>query len=353
MRFFAAMLVVGFHCSLGFKTPFWAGDLLRNGYEAVSFFFVLSGFILTYVYAPEAGSSISKGRFWAARIARICPVYYLALALDLPRVVYSANVVHTTEKPLFLAALFATPLFLQSWIPSVESIWNLPAWSLSVEAFFYAIFPFLIPPLLRVRTGRVIAGALLLVFVVGGLRSVINTVCTPELCGVWTTVAHYQPLLHLPHFILGSATAMLILQGKFVRPGRAECIAAGTCICIVSIFWGRSHLPAMMVSDAILAPLYALLIYSAAQSKGIFSSALSRNVFVGLGEISYGIYILHGPLFFIWARLCERKLHISPVSAAWTFIPLLIISCTLVYILIEKPCRRIIALHFNRRLRPS
>src|SRR3954452_4476377 len=71
LRFFAAMLVVFFHCGVQFRFPAWTGDFFTNGYEAVSFFFVLSGFILTYVYAADPETEVPRRRFWVARIARI------------------------------------------------------------------------------------------------------------------------------------------------------------------------------------------------------------------------------------------------------------------------------------------
>src|SRR5579875_2310310 len=84
LRFFAALWVVLFHIR---ELGLWPGGplpyraLVRVGYLGVSFFFVLSGFILVYVYA---GRHIPKGRFWQARFARVYPAYLFSLLIFLP-----------------------------------------------------------------------------------------------------------------------------------------------------------------------------------------------------------------------------------------------------------------------------
>ena len=346
LRFFAAMLVVFYHAGRELRFPAWTGDFFENGYEAVSFFFVLSGFILTYVYASSADPQISRRRFWAARIARICPVYYLALILDLPRLLYSVFVIGNTSKPRFTLAAVSTPVFLQSWIPTAEDLWNVPAWSLSVEAFFYLLFPFIVVPLRRSRPLWLLGAAILTVVIFGIVRTIVWTGAFPP---VIRGIFHFSPLLHLPQFVLGIAMAVLFLEGITIGHRRAETLVASIAISVCALFWFRSQLPALLTSDALLAPLYALLIYSAAQSAGPLSATLSRQILVWLGEISYGVYILHVPLFFLWSRLCARILHLPPLIVFWGFIALLLGFCSIVYYFVERPCRVAVAQWLDRR----
>src|SRR5580698_8802877 len=81
-RFVAALLVVCFHFVP--LAPGWVNSILRNGYLGVPFFFVLSGFILTYNYASDPQQRIVARSFWMARFARIYPIYLVALVLSLP-----------------------------------------------------------------------------------------------------------------------------------------------------------------------------------------------------------------------------------------------------------------------------
>jgi len=145
LRFFAALHVALFHLDAMrvLKGPSWLKSLAGIGYVGVSFFFVLSGFILVYTYA---GRKIELKEFWQTRFARIYPAYLFSLLLTFPFFYWGA---HYLDIPFFAFAhshfwLSATLVLLlaQAWIPAAALAWNSVAWSLSVEAFFYTIFPF-------------------------------------------------------------------------------------------------------------------------------------------------------------------------------------------------------------------
>ena len=150
LRFFAAIYVVAFH--IGKTDPVRHAEaaswrlFINHGYFAVSFFFILSGFLLTRIYR-DAWTSASYKPFIVARFARIYPVYLLALAIQAP-FYYPLAQLHKT---------IAVALMVQSWtvLPSdYPGAWNFPAWSLSVEWFFCMIFPVLLWLLARIRKKR-------------------------------------------------------------------------------------------------------------------------------------------------------------------------------------------------------
>ena len=159
LRFFAAAEVIIYHfgrmTDVDLVTYYFGNDLTSfpgsflqiattAGHEAVTFFFVLSGFILTYVYAgsnESQGFATRKSDFWWARFARLAPTFYLGLLLSAPFLLYSAFVMHSLALPRLIASLLLAPTFLQAWWPPVVYLWNFPAWSLSVEFLFYALFP--------------------------------------------------------------------------------------------------------------------------------------------------------------------------------------------------------------------
>src|SRR5947209_14362044 len=138
LRFLAAALILVVHYYSAFGAPQYVLDLA--GHHAVTFFFVLSGFILCYVY-PELAGWKARGRFLLARLARIYPTHLASLALLV--------VLLPEVRPTILArpsVLVANLCLVQSWVPRESYYYSLnsPAWSISTELFFYACFPFLV-----------------------------------------------------------------------------------------------------------------------------------------------------------------------------------------------------------------
>jgi peptidoglycan/LPS O-acetylase OafA/YrhL len=125
---------------------------LHNGFLGVSLFFVLSGFIITYSHYAETMTPTVIGRFYWARIARIYPVYLLALVLALP----------TLAAPLTRFDALSVLTMTQAWtIPASKQgfAWVMQAWTLSIEVVFYLLFPFYWPFVRRLSLiGTVVLG---------------------------------------------------------------------------------------------------------------------------------------------------------------------------------------------------
>jgi len=139
-RFVAALTVVFFHYGqqvFPASVPFLHDNIIA-GPIAVGYFYVLSGFIMAIAYyRPESDFSdiepINRRKYWIARVARIYPVYILALLI-----IVAAKYKTVIDQPELLP-LHLT--MLQAWIPGYPITLNTPGWSLSVEAFFYLCFP--------------------------------------------------------------------------------------------------------------------------------------------------------------------------------------------------------------------
>src|SRR3954469_3132944 len=155
LRFLAALHVLLFHVQAmgAVFGPAWFRNLSSIGYVGVSFFFVLSGFILVYTYA---GKQVNTGDFWRARFARVYPAYAFALLISMPFFLFAVR--HFNEIKLPFMAFEAAHvkltaaleiLLLQAWVPPAALSWNPVGWSLSVEAFFYLLFPLLLLPYTR------------------------------------------------------------------------------------------------------------------------------------------------------------------------------------------------------------
>ena len=138
LRFFAAFHVALFHLNeMGAITgPHWLKTFAGIGYVGVSFFFVLSGFILVYTYA---GRNVVLGEFYQTRFARIYPAYLFSLVLTFPFFCFGALKMHVpffyfAEQHFTLSAVLVL-LLLQSWVPQAALSWNAVAWSRSSKRF--------------------------------------------------------------------------------------------------------------------------------------------------------------------------------------------------------------------------
>ena len=354
LRFFAAAEVVIFHFP---SIPFIPMDFLRGltsaGYQAVTFFFVLSGFILTYVYTGREKQeyiTVSAREFWRARIARILPAYILGLILLLPAFIYSALIAKIASIETFILGMVLVPSFLQAWWPPLALIWNKPAWSLSVEVLFYAIFPIL--PRATTRLGRnyLILMAFGLVIVIVTLRSFITHQTDYSSPVPWQSFVLYFPLFHLPQFIFGYALGRLYLFGPAISPKIHAIMLCAGAIGLLLVFGYRLLLPWWTHTDAALVLLFGLIIFGGARAENALNGLASPFILL-MGEASYSIYILHVPIWFWW-DWTTRKILRSSLPALLDFaiyFGLVIVASVLCYLYVEKPMRRWILGHREHR----
>ncbi|MBK6274557.1 MAG: acyltransferase [Saprospirales bacterium] len=110
-------------------------NIISCGNSAVSFFFILSGFIMVIANTDNRNETkkIVAKDYYKKRFERIYPLYFLSLILYL---VFCNDYINNSSKLYsFLSSLF----LIQAWIPKFASDFNFPGWSLSVEVFFYLI----------------------------------------------------------------------------------------------------------------------------------------------------------------------------------------------------------------------
>lgn len=141
LRFFAAAMIVLGHCHGVFENTNRIAEIFALN-QAVSFFFVLSGFILVYVY-PALNNSRDRYHFLLARVARIWPAHIASFLLLLILAPMTLRPTISDSVPwIILTNIF----MVHSWIP----LWNYflsfngVSWSISTEFFFYLCFPLLI-----------------------------------------------------------------------------------------------------------------------------------------------------------------------------------------------------------------
>ncbi|MFO0987444.1 MAG: acyltransferase [Alphaproteobacteria bacterium] len=345
LRFFAAMVVVVFHYNPDkFATlPGVFQSWLETGYEAVTFFFVLSGFILYYVYAESGFSQRgSVRRFLVARLGRLAPAYFLALAIALP--IYIEESLRESDRTgaelVVHVALVLTAM--QSWWPDAALAWNPPSWSMSVEWFFYLTFPLTLPLVRRLAPTLLLPGALILVAAVAAFRLWVLDPLAQGDPKTWGNFAAFFPVQHLPQFLFGMALGRVYAIGPRPAPALAAGMFAAGLLGLMALFMNLDELPGHIRSNAVLVIFFGMLIYGAATAGHAAYRLLSPAPLVFLGEASYAIYALHEPIAAWWERFAPALIGENPSS--WIdfpiYIGLVIVLASLCYRYVETPLRR-------------
>jgi peptidoglycan/LPS O-acetylase OafA/YrhL len=348
IRFLAATGVVSVHMTMQFSNeqhPNWL-----RWTNIVSLYFVLSGFILTYVYSSR--QQFEKWRFLLARIARLWPAHVAAIFLIW-------LVAPDFIGPKFSLGKLATTLVMaHSWVPSPDYWLSFvpAAWSISTEFGFYLCFPFLVYKWERTWLWKLAASFLLLCGVIVLMEAeqahLIRWMGPP-----WRLWLYVHPLSRLFEFTLGMSTFQL--WRGFARKINNELIAATTWECLALVFllftlWHAPAWAALVAKSGFFGSKFvslwlmaasccfgsAALIFVLALEQGLIARLLSYSVAVLLGELSYSIYLIHQGVLFFFAAHRKDFATIPP----WAIIPiigLIILAIAyLIWAVIERPCRQ-------------
>lgn len=253
MRGFAALYVLFYHLAvigLLIQVPV-IQSVQQAGWTGVSFFFVLSGYLLYGIYR----NGISRSYF-VRRIFRTFPLYYLSL-------------------PLYLLAglIVFSPLYVvygQGYIPSTFS--NVPLWTLTLEELFYFV---LLPLVIYLKPNR----TYLLVFALA-------------LCLLWGIIAPQTDFAtkQMPAWFVDYAIGMWLVDRRV--PARFTALTGIAMLFAAGIFYAGHDL--WPFSAVVFGAGYGLLLLGAQDFR-----FFTNRVAVFLGKISYGVYILQFPLLLV------------------------------------------------------
>ncbi|GAA2673886.1 MULTISPECIES: acyltransferase [Actinosynnema] len=350
LRFLAALLVFCFHATL-FDSPIPPNDPInpfadealargleqlfsKAGYLGVSFFFVLSGFVLTW--SSVEGEPMRA--FWRRRVLKIFPNHV---------VVFAAAMLLFAGATTPLSGWLPNLLLLHSYSPDPAVYVNVnpPAWTLCSELLFYLLFPLIVKPVRRIADDRLwlwAGGTVLGMIAV----QVVNLTLVPDapkspitpISSAQFWFGYVFPVPRLFEFVLGMLLATAVIRG--VAPRISPLVAA---LSVPVGYAAALALPFVFgFAVATIVPVSLVILAWAGADVAGRPSGLRGRVAVWLGEVSFGFYLCQGVVVF-YGRTLLPPGPFGPVAAIGVVLALfagaLLVGWAL-FALVERPVMR-------------
>jgi len=304
LRFIFAFMVFMSHSIIFSEGDYpFLHHLFFEGYIGVSFFFVLSGFILAYNYQQKfADKLIPRKTFYVSRFARIYPLHIFTLLIwmwmrkDVP--------VDST----YLTNLSLNILLLQSFYPLEGIKFNAVSWSLSDEMFFYLLFPLLIVWFVKSRRSFYIFWTLAIIFI-------FYLISLYQGSKYENWIFYLNPLTRIVDFSLGIVLFNICTSTrankwrKSLSPTLLEVFA----IMLIIVFYSLAYFIPYVYRHAswYWLPVGFLICVFYFQA-GAISRILSHRWLVLLGEISFSFYMFHTMVLWYVKRFSILLLNTEP-----------------------------------------
>jgi peptidoglycan/LPS O-acetylase OafA/YrhL len=356
LRGLAALLVAIFHfeSAIARFVPAATTMFFEKSYLMVDLFFVMSGFIIFYVYGSSFSQAVQKiplRQFFVARFARVYPLHFFTLLLLVILVFFvlgPATQPASIEAP---SAIASNILLLQSF--GIERIytWNIPSWSISAEMGAYLLFPVLAWWVMKKGKPAVVMLCLAVPLAYLSIMYLLPR------------VNPYNPAIPVPHninttydwgflrgiagFITGMMIYLIYRQSGWKEIFRRD----GTGLLVLLMMVAALH---FALNDLILVLLFALLVLAFAYNNGRIHAVCNNRVLQFLGDISYSIYLMqiflqvpfaHGsrlPGVTGFGRGKQNIAFSSGLMYCVVYLLLLVGISTITYYAVERPCRQYI-----------
>ncbi|MCS4484036.1 acyltransferase [Gleimia sp. 6138-11-ORH1] len=328
IRWWAAFGVFIYHYDIVGRFP--GSKLGAIGYTGVAFFFVLSGFVLTWSASPQ----VTRRQFWMRRVARIWPAHLVALLIALP-IFYPWNGPtpgNWWEKEIVLLPILASIFLVHGLSMNSQVIFagNPASWTLSNEASFYFSHPFVNRYTSSFQRTKLVL-FILIVLLVGFISVRYANVTPPVVNRFW-------------EFFLGMIVAQLVKQDYrlnipawptyFIVIG----LAVGYYLLTVRGWYPQFATMLQPFYPFILPIIYAILIWMLACSdlSGRHSFLRTKPMVIA-GEISYAFYLVHATVLYAYLGWWGRT------NSLLIFFTLFAVSFVLAAALhygVERPCEK-------------
>jgi len=382
LRFAAAVCVLLSHAIPKIapfeSTPVAVRLLSSLSAEGISLFFVLSGFVIFYNYARTIGSAAGLWSFFAARFARLYPLYFVGMSYDLlmklsydqlpsPKLAALPYYATLTQSWFFIPIGDNALIYQFGLVPQIS-------WSISTEWFFYLVFPLICVAIASLRSASARLWAAAVVSIVASAIAAVLVLNAPllwhygvEIFGhaasgfqdsFYRWLMYFSPYTRVFEFLLGCFVAAIF--EKLDAPTDAEerlgvwlTFAALAAVALIHVlFFARASEPSSLVNWRHLhmnfgfaVPL-AILVFCCARYHNVISRLMAKSALVRCGEASYSLYLFH--LVVIDAFRYQAAVINSPRVAIGAALQLALVIASsiglslVMWFTIEAPARRCI-----------
>ncbi|MDR3502694.1 MAG: acyltransferase [Legionella sp.] len=350
LRFVTALYVFLFHIEI-----YWHliphgrfARFLMKGASGMSMFFILSGFVLGYRFF----NGVNNYKNYAFnRFTRIYPAYFFAALVTLPWLIYSLAT-YDSVALRYSFIILLNILMLQAWTPQFFTMWNIGgSWSLSVEMFFYALFPFLINHI-KSLSNKQLYVALLLLYSMTSLPGISWVLFIDK--NIDPLIFYSLPIFRVSEFIIGLICGLLFAKGfRMVWPNLCTILSAALLYTYLARGpnWGF----VAIAHNFATVPLIGLLLFSTASlSSGWLYRFMTNSLFLYLGRISYSFYSFQALVLMTLLTKHDSIVNMFPamsnvyVLCVVSFLALLAIA-SVSYYLLENKFRNYLNRKFDKK----
>jgi peptidoglycan/LPS O-acetylase OafA/YrhL len=328
LRAMAAIAVVVSHTTLQLKEfnidPFLM-DIFQRGKPlslqlagyGVTIFFVLSGFLITYLLQAEKDiQPINIKKFYLRRILRIWPLYYLYLSLAVITILVLGLKLNTGTLLLYVFYAANVPFILNTTLPLLSHYW-----SLGVEEQFYLCWPWI-----NKKVKSLFGFILIAIIVLVGTKVALHFFYPNTILETAIQVTSF-------HCMLIGALGALLYKNKnqlFLKLADNKITQSICWLIMLLVAFNKFHL-ASFIDNELIAVVAILLIIGQVNVKNRIVN-LDINLLDFLGKISYGIYVIHPMAILLLSKLLRNVNLYTPLKCALIYTLVLTTTIFLAFI---------------------